>query len=693
MAAQSRQLRVGSLVGQRPLRLDVSFDGVRCIIPRVTNYTYDANGNNTAISNSMSPHLVGSDSAVSSSSGISLTLPPGSAPGDEALLSVVSPTPRPSSLSSFTQGNIYTYVGNGSYGSSGIGGPATSASLNGPYYVAATTNGNMALADRNNFAIDFVPATSGTYFGQKMTASDIYRVAGNGTFGSSGIGGHATSASLNGPSSVAFDSFGNLYITDSDNSRIDMVPATSGTYFGQKMIAGDIYTIAGNGGFGYSGNGGPATSAQLDGPQGITVAPSGALFIADTNNDVVRMVPATSGTYFGQVMTAGDIYTIAGNGSYGSSGIGGHATSASLNGPSAVTTDTLGNLFFSDHDNNVVDMVPSVSGTYFGQQMTKGDIYRVAGNGSGGDTGNGGLAISASLNGPSGLAVDTNENLVIADFYDAQVQVVAGQTGTYFGQKMTTGDIYSIVGTGNPGYSGNGGSVTSAQVDGPSSVALDSFGDLFIADTNNDVVRLVGGSSSGPALNIPKGFSLFSSTSANGEETSVYLGSAASLISTNTGTIKITGSNTTNGSATLGVFSDVNTTDPVDAFSSASSLAQASTLSLPSLTTKYQGDLLLLSAGALIPTSSSGTTTEVSSWKLPSGLADISSTQPTSLSSSNSSFTDLLAQDPSNLPVGNTSPVTLSLSGASGLSGIELALRPDYQFLPAPPPMTQITNR
>ena len=371
------------------------------ITPRVTKYSYDANGNNTSISSSMSPHFVGADSATSISSptskpNINLSLPAGSSSGDEQVLTVTATAPAKSVVPSLSSGDITTYVGDGSYGSSGMGGQATSAPLNGPYSVAATSNGNLALADRNNSVIDFVPATSGTYFGQQMTAGDIYRIAGNGTFGDAGLGGPATSAQLNGPGAVAFDGAGNLYISDTDNSQILMVPATSGTYFGQQMTAGDIYLIAGNGIPGDTGNGGPAVSAQLDGPQGISVTPSGALLIADTNNNVIRMVPATSGTYFGQQMTAGDIYTVVGNGSYGLSGLGGPATSASLNGPSDVTTDTFGNMFFSDHNNNAVDMVPATSGTYFGQQMTAGDIYRVAGDGSGGDSGDMGPATSAS---------------------------------------------------------------------------------------------------------------------------------------------------------------------------------------------------------------------------------------------------------------------------------------------------------
>ncbi len=189
------------------------------ITPRVTKYSYDENGNNTSISSSMSPHFVGADSAITISSttskpNINLSLPAGSSSGDEQVLTVTATAPAKSVVPSLSSGDITTYVGNGSYGSSGMGGQATSAPLNGPYSVAATSNGNLALADRNNSVIDFVPAQSGTYFGQQMTAGDIYRIAGNGTFGDAGLGGPATSAQLNGPGAVAFDGAGNLYISN-----------------------------------------------------------------------------------------------------------------------------------------------------------------------------------------------------------------------------------------------------------------------------------------------------------------------------------------------------------------------------------------------------------------------------------------------------------------------------------------------
>ncbi len=162
-----------------------------------------------------------------------------------------------------------------------------------------------------------------------MTARHIYTVAGNGTYGFSGDGGPATAAELDTPDQTAVDGAGNLVIADSANDRVRVVAAGTGTFYGQAMTAGDIYTVAGNGTTGFSGEGGPATRAELDSPRGVTVDGAGNLVIADRGNNRVRVVAAGTGTFYGQAMTAGDIYTVAGTGTVGFSGDGGPATAPS----------------------------------------------------------------------------------------------------------------------------------------------------------------------------------------------------------------------------------------------------------------------------------------------------------------------------------------------------------------------------
>ena len=195
-------------------------------------------------------------------------------------------------------------------GSSGDGGPATSAELRSPSGVAVNAAGNVLIADKNNNRVRVVATSTGTFYGQPMTAGHIYTIAGTGTQGFAGDGGSATKAELGRPQSVAVDAAGNVLIADSFNYRVRVVAARTGTFYGIAMTAGNIYTIAGTGTFGFSGDGGPATSAELKNPAGVGADSSGNVVIADTNNNRVRVVATSSGTFYGQPMTAGDIYTM-----------------------------------------------------------------------------------------------------------------------------------------------------------------------------------------------------------------------------------------------------------------------------------------------------------------------------------------------------------------------------------------------
>jgi hypothetical protein len=390
-----------------------------------------------------------------------------------------------------TAKHIYTVAGNGTTGFSGDGGPATSAELYYPDQAAVDGAGNLVIADSANDRVRVVAATSGTFYGQAMTAGDIYTVAGNGTTGFSGEGGAATAAALDSPRGVTVDGDGNLVIADRGNNRVRVVAASDGTFYGQAMTAGDIYTVAGNGTLGFSGDGGAATGAELASPDQTAVDGDGNLVIADGVNGRVRVVAAGDGTFYGQAMTAGDIYTVAGNGIGAFSGDGGPATSAVLNGPRRVTLDGAGNQIIADRGNNRIRVVAGADGSFYGQAMTAGDIYTVAGNGTLGFSGDGGAATSAELAGPDQAAVDGKGNLVIADTGNNRVRVVAASTGTFYGQAMTAGDIYTVAGSGLPGFAGEGGVATTAKLDSPQDVAVDGAGNLVIADGANNRVRVV----------------------------------------------------------------------------------------------------------------------------------------------------------------------------------------------------------
>lgn len=369
---------------------------------------------------------------------------------------------------SMTAGHAYVVAGSssGAWGDSGDGGPATSALLNQPWGLALDGSGNLFIADQGNNRVQEVPAASGTQFGISMTANDMYTVAGSaaGTSGSSGDGGPAASALLNTPNKVRTDHAGNLYITDSQNFRVQEVPVATGTQRGQSMTAGYMYTITGLAGTStYSGDGGPATSARFVSPAGLALDAAGDLYISDDYTNVVREIPAASGTQWGRAMTANDIYTIAGNpavaGTGGSSGDGGPATSAELNGPSGLGVDAAGDLYIGDTFNNRLQEVPVASGTQWGQSMTAGDMYTVIGSSMvQGDTGDGGPASAAELNWPAPVAFDAGGNMLIPDPVDSKIREVFATTSQLFST--------SPAGTGITVSQADGGQVTFYPKDG-----------------------------------------------------------------------------------------------------------------------------------------------------------------------------------------------------------------------------------
>ena len=387
-----------------------------------------------------------------------------------------------------TSGDISTVAGGGA--ALGDGGPATSAQLSGPYGVALDGAGNLVICDAGHARIRVVAAKTGTFYGQSMTAGDIYTIAGNGMPGFAGDGAPATSAELNNPLALAFDLAGNLVFADTSNQRIRVVAGGTGTFYGQPMTAGDVYTIAGTGTLGFAGDGGPATGAEHSQPAGAAVDASGNLVIADTNNQRIRVVASSTGMFYGQLMTAGDIYTVAGDGSTGDTGDGGPATGASLDGPAGVAVDAAGNLVVANSGDGVIRVVAENTGKFYGQAMTTGNIYRVAGGGSG-VLGDGGPATQAVLVDPGQVALDATGNLVVADAGDSRIRVVAVRHGTFYGQPMLAGDIYTVAGNGSVGFSGDGGPATGAKLDGPTGVAVDAAGNLLIADHGNARLRVV----------------------------------------------------------------------------------------------------------------------------------------------------------------------------------------------------------
>ncbi len=246
-----------------------------------------------------------------------------------------------------TAGDIYTIAGGGPEGL-GDGGPAACSSSLAPADIASRLDrqGNLVIADAGHVRVRVVAAKTGRFFGRAMTARDIYTIAGKGGAGFSGDGGPAVKARLHRPTGVALDAAGNVLISDSFNERIRVVATATGTFYGRAMTAGDIYTIAGNGTQGFSGDGGPATAAELNTPLRATADAADNVVISDSFNQRLRVLAVKTGTFYGRAMTAGDIYTIAGNGTAGFSGDGGPATATGLYKPLRVRVDAARNLVF-----------------------------------------------------------------------------------------------------------------------------------------------------------------------------------------------------------------------------------------------------------------------------------------------------------------------------------------------------------
>ncbi|MCS7044010.1 MAG: hypothetical protein NZR01_14585 [Bryobacteraceae bacterium] len=290
-------------------------------------------------------------------------------------------------------------------------------------------------------------------FAQAPPTYTIGNFAGNGAAGFAGDNGKAPEAQLNYPLGLAIDRSGNIYIADQINHRIRRV-APDGT----------ITTVAGSDSQGSTGDDGPATSARLNYPSGIAVDSSGALYITDTMNHVIR-----------KVVVGGNITKFA-----GSRGVSGFretnskgeyldAKDAELNAPTGIAIDAAGNIYFCDTRNHRVRKIG-----------TDGKIRTIAGTGEKGETGDGGDALKAKLNSPTGVAVDSAGNVYIADQLNHRIRKVDAN-----------GIITTVAGTGLPGYSGNGGLATRAQLFYPCCIAVDAQGNLFIADRTNNRVRRV----------------------------------------------------------------------------------------------------------------------------------------------------------------------------------------------------------
>ena len=280
-------------------------------------------------------------------------------------------------------------------------------------------------------------------------AQYINTVVGNGVAAYTGDGGTANMASFNGVEGMAVDGAGNIYLADKNNNVVRKI-----------SNSGVVSTFAGTGVAGYSGNGGAATAAKLNAPSAVATDGAGNVYIAERGNHVIRVVN-----------TAGNIKVYAGSAIEGYSGDGDTAHLGRISTPTALHMDGMGNLFIAEGGSHVIRRVDN--GTRI--------MHTVAGTGSFGNTGDGGMATNATFNTPSGVVTDASGNIFIADAQNNRVRKVDAVTGM----------VSTVIGTGTPGNTGDGGPATAATVSAPVSVALDMMGNLYVVSRGFHTVRMV----------------------------------------------------------------------------------------------------------------------------------------------------------------------------------------------------------
>ena len=339
---------------------------------------------------------------------------------------------------------VFTFAGTGEAGDGGDGGPATEAQLSEPRGLAVDGSGNLYVADSGNQRIRRIDAEG-----------VITTIAGTGVRGSSGDGGPATEAQFAAPGGLAVDGSGNLYVADWGNHGIRRIDA-----------GGVITTIAGTGVRGFSGDGGPATEAQFATPTDLAADGSGNLYVSDSANHRIRRIDA-----------GGVITTIAGTGVRGFSGDGGPATEAQIAAPGGLALDGSGNLYVADSGNNRIRRIDA-----------EGVVTTIAGSGPGFylgvPLGDGGPATEAQLAAPIDLALDGSGNVYVTDLTAIRIRRIDAE-----------GVITTIAGSGpvfsQGGYSGDGGPATEAQFALPRGLAVDGSGNLYVADSGNQRIRVI----------------------------------------------------------------------------------------------------------------------------------------------------------------------------------------------------------
>ena len=342
----------------------------------------------------------------------------------------------------YPDGNMNTVAGDGQFEPTPDGTPAANASLSGPNFLSFDPSGRLLIADTGDYTVKRINS-DGT----------IQTIAGTGIQGVGQgyqlvYGGPATGTLMGTPRQAVADANGNIYVSD-DYAGVVYIITPDGNL---NIFAGQV------GVYQYGGDNIAATSSSFVKPQGLALDSSGNLYIADPANNRIR-----------KVSTNGTITTFAGTGKAGFSGDGGPATQAMLDYPQTIAFDSTGDLIIADRVNNRLRMV-----------TPDGNITTIAGNGTAASTGNGGPALSASLNNPFVVATDSSGNIFVIE-----------TGGTTVREISSNGTISAIAGNGQLGFGGDGGPALEASFGDADGLATDLSGNLYISDFDNNRVREV----------------------------------------------------------------------------------------------------------------------------------------------------------------------------------------------------------
>jgi hypothetical protein len=356
--------------------------------------------------------------------------------------------------------------------------------LSSPSGIALDAAGDLFVADTDHCRVLFVPDHTAATYGLHVTSGRAYTLAGSHCGVPQGLGF---------PTGIAVDRHGDVFIAEATDDRVVMVPP------GGRAGPHAPVAVAGTGAPGYSGDGLPATKSALNEPTGVAVDAAGDLFIADTTNCRVRMVPARSGIHYGQQMMAGHLYNLVGTGICGSA-LGYPALSSQIWDPVAVTVDQSGDVYIAGNGDQTVVEVPVRSGDYYGTSIEAGDAQVIIGLVGDGNTpylgdGLSATSIVSELNDPEGLAVSPSGVLFVTDGTMHCIRVVPDITSDIFGRVMDGGDMYTLAGALPVSDSlgiGDGTKWILTRMGIPYGIAVTASGAVVFSDQGTDQVRETG---------------------------------------------------------------------------------------------------------------------------------------------------------------------------------------------------------